>query len=128
MPGPFLDPSTILLDPMLADTFTVLTRVETVNDYGESVQETTPTAGVVGVVVPASPDDLQRLDDLERGQRAIKIFTRYRLNGPSTARQPDLIVWRGDNFVVKTLDPFSNFGAGWTEVLATSIDTLETLT
>jgi hypothetical protein len=126
---PLLDPSTILLDPMLADRFDVVQRPEIVTVEGVSTTPTsTRVANIVGVVQPASPDDLQRLDDNDRGQRSLKIYTRFRLNTAAVSRKPDLIIWRGDTFIVKSVDPYTGFGAGWTEVLATSIDSVEALT
>lgn len=126
---PFLDPSNILLDPQLADTFTVTQRPETITAEGLSrVVNPTVIPHVIGVVVPASPDDLERLDDQDRGRRTLKIYTRFRLNTASASRKPDLITWRGDTFIVVSVDPFTAYGPGWTEVLATSADSIEAAT
>jgi hypothetical protein len=118
----WLDPSEILLDPEFASTFVVIQRPETITASGRSEQNPVAVPNVIGVVTAATPNELVRLEDMTHGRRTIKIYTRFRLQAASVGRQPDLVVWRGDSYVVITFDPYANFGAGWIKAFATSID------
>jgi galactose-6-phosphate isomerase len=120
---PWLDVSDVLTDPNFVDSIIVLRRKEVVNQYGESTLITTRNPGVNAVVCMASPNDLIRLDDQQRMGRVISIVTQFRLQGPSTGFQPDVVIWNGDNFVVATVDPYTNYGNGQIEALAISMDT-----
>lgn len=129
----FLDPSIMLLDPQLSSTFDVVERVQSVSDLGVVSVASKIRQGIDGVVTPAKPNDLRRYDDNERGNRAIVVFTNYRVNGavrapygnPPVQRQPDHILWEGDKFLVREVMPWTKYGAGWVRVLATSIDSIE---
>jgi hypothetical protein len=125
MAGPFLDPSIILLDPQFTDTFNLIQRAQTVNAFGEVSTTNTTITDVLGVVTPTRPADLLRLPETERGARAVTVFSQQRLNTAVTGRQPDLIQWRGDTFIVKMLLPWVAFGPGWTKAICTSIDSIE---
>lgn len=118
---PFLDVSDVVCDPMLADTFSVLRRVETVNDHGEVGISSTQHDNVVGVITMAGPNDLDRLDDSQRMGRVISCVTKFRLRGPSPGFQPDVIVWQGSNFVIAALDLYNRFGAGFMQAIAVSM-------
>lgn len=119
---PFLDVSEILFDPVLAQSVTVYRRTETINTYGESVVTPVPHTGVIGVITSASPNDLQRLDDNQRMGRNMCFVTNFRLQGPSPGKQADLVLWAGDLFVVKWLDPYPLYGAGFVQCIIGSID------
>jgi hypothetical protein len=126
---PTLDVSDIPMSEEFADSFTVLRRPESVNDFGESVvADTTPDAAS-GTVTWASPTDRQRLDDQDRGQAVISIVTTYRLRGPSKvgAQQykPDIVLWAGNHYEVLDLQPYTRFGAGFVQALAGSIESIE---
>lgn len=105
-------------------------RLSTISDQGRNVMTEEPYAGVIGVVNVSSPDDLERLDDNDRAGRHISIITRFPLRGP--ARQageadskPDLVEWQGDQYLVKALDPYPQYGAGFVQAIAGSIDAIE---
>lgn len=129
MVGPFLDPSFMLLDPQFTDRFAVVQRVQVVSNYGEASTANTTINNVLGVVAPAKPAELARLGDNERGARTLTIFTQFLLVGPAragqTQRQPDLVLWSGDQFIVKEVLPWSRFGPGWVRAIVTSIDSIE---
>lgn len=118
----FLDVSEVLLDPTLVDSFTVNRRAETVNNFGESTLTVTVMEGVLGVVCSASPNDLKRLDDRELMGRHLSVVTRFRLQGPSPGYQPDTILWNGDEYVVKLIDPYPQYGYGFIQAIVGSID------
>lgn len=130
---PLLDVSEVLTDPDLADSFEVIRRPEVRTAVGRS--QVTPAAAVTayGVVCMAGDADLQRLPEDERAGRAISIVTKYRLRGPARATggeqfQPDLVRWppsTGDLFVVRLVEPYTRYGAGFVEAIATSLQSIE---
>lgn len=113
-----LDVSEALHDPLFNSSFDVLRRIEEVNVLGRS--ETIPKTfkDKEGTIVPASNEDLDRLDDAQRQNRAISILTTFRLQGPTTDKQADIIIWQGDQYVVATVDLFTHYGDGFTQVIA----------
>jgi hypothetical protein len=105
------------MNPMLLDTFNVVRRLETVNNSGESVQSLSATTGVNGVVKPVG-DRLDRRADEDSSKRTLRIFTRFALRGASrddvpTDWKPDLVFWQGNNFIVKDVRPWGNYGVGY---------------
>ena len=125
---PYLDVSYSILNPMLADKFSVLRRQEVVDTHGRS---TVPFpewfTGTVGVVTAASPNDLKRHPEVDFTQRTLSVITRFRLFGSAAtvAQQsfkPDLVYLGGDFFIVRTVDPYPRFGAGFVQTLVESID------
>ena len=117
-----LDVSEILVDPMLTDTFTVNRRTETISSKGRSVTTPTVIENVVGVVCAAHGNDLKRLDDSQLMGRHISIVTKFRLIGPAPGFQADTIIWKGDTFVVQSLDPYPQYGEGFVQAIAGSMD------
>lgn len=122
---PYLDVSDVLLDPMIADRFTVKRRVQSVSAHGRTSITTTEIPNVVGVVNAASPNDLERLDDSQRMGRHLSIVTKYRLVGPAPGLQPDLIHWGGDDFIVQTIDPYPQYGQGFVQAIVGSINIID---
>lgn len=136
MPGPFIDPSILLLDPQFTDRFDVVQRVQVVSNTGHVSTNNTVVPNVLGVVTPANPSELQRYDDKQFGHRTLWIATRFKLNdaarslggNPPMQRQPDQLLWNGDTFTVVLIMPWTRYGPGWTRVLVTSVDSVEVTT
>lgn len=126
-----LDMTDALTEPAFTSSFDVVRRAEVVNAFGEStVPEPLRICGVVGVICMASNEQLVRLDDQQRMGRNISVVTQFRLRGPAIGKggqnfQPDLIKWQGDHYVVSYLDPYTNFGSGFVEAVASSIDFID---
>lgn len=121
---PYLDVSEALLDPTLVDQFVVTRRPEVIDAHGRStVPAPIVFKNIIGVVTAASPNDLERLDDQDRMGRHLSIVTKFRLQGPSPGFKPDTITWKGDVFIVKSIDPYPQFGDGFVQALVGSIDT-----
>lgn len=117
-----LDVTQILTDPDMVDSFTVKRRAETINSYGRTVIGEQIFTPVIGVVTAIGPSSLDRHEDYQSMTRSISVVTKFRLRGEVTGYQPDVIVWRGDNFVVKQIDPYPQFGPGFVQVECTSMD------
>lgn len=104
------------------DSFDVVKRTTTLVK-GRTVVSPTTITGVKGVVTNASPNDLERLPDVQRMDHHISIVTEYVLQGALAGRQPDLVVWRGNTYQVNSVDPYPQFGPGFYQVLAGSVTT-----
>lgn len=119
-----LDVTDVLFDPDLTDTFTVERRVETVGSNGRSTTSVTAFSGL-GVVTSAGPNDLARLDDSQRMGRVISIVTAANLRGAVNGYQPDVIQWRGNRFVIATIDNYPQFGSGFTQAICVGMDLVD---
>jgi hypothetical protein len=128
-----LNLSSVLTSPMLVDTFTVNRRTQTVNNFGVASTTVQPFAGLYGVVYPSNENELKRLPDLQVQEKAITVITNFALRGesetsadPAVSFQPDIVVWGGDNFVVRKLEDWSQYGPGFILAICTSIDLVDT--
>lgn len=126
MGKPFLQiEDNIMLDPDLADTFVVLQRKDTVGTNGRTVITSTKVAGQLGIFCTASRNDLERLDDEQRMGRHMSVVTKFRLQGPSPGRQPDIVQWNGSDFIVQFVDLYTNYGPGFIQAIIGSIDSID---
>ena len=120
-----LDLSSLLIDPDLVDKFNVERRQEFVDNKGRGGILPTMFYGIIGVVGPISPSELDRRDDYQLMRRSLEVITKFRLQGEVNGYQPDIIYWRGDRYLVRSVDNFPQFGAGFFRVECTSIDKTE---
>lgn len=114
-----VDPSEILLDPDLVSQFSILRRAETVSQQGRGVLSTLQYP-VIGNVQATGSNSLVRADGYSQQLKTIKVVTRFRLRGVAVQinnvnYQPDLVVWRGETFIVKMLEDYSEYGHGFVE-------------
>lgn len=123
-----LDVSEILVDPDLADRFTVKRRTEVIDDFGRASTTDETFEGVIGVVTSANPNDLMRLPEAQRMDRNFCIVTKFRLIGPAPGKQPDTILWYGSTLVVKDIQPYPQYGAGFIQAIAGSMDIIDPVT
>lgn len=119
---PLLDVTQILTDPDFADSFSVRRRSDVIDTHGRSVPTEQVFAGVIGVVTANSPSDLDRKEDYQTMSRSITIVCKFSLRGETTSFQPDIVVWRGSNFLVKHVDLYPHFGAGFFQAECSSMD------
>ena len=120
-----LDVSSVLIDPDFTDTIIVRRRKLVIDEHGR------PTAGssieqdftnVLAVVTSDSPNNLQRSDDYGSFMRSISVVTQFRLRGQTKDYLPDIVVWRGNNFIVDSFDPYPQFGSGFIQATCQSMD------
>lgn len=113
-----LNPGRVINHASMSDNFTVVSQVErTDSDTGRSTFVQTQAPGV-GVVTMASPSDLRRLPDSQTMERVISIVSTSPLQGPTPQRQPDIVIWRGDGYIVQDVQPYPQYGIGFYQVLA----------
>ncbi len=121
----FLDVDAVLLDPDFLDSFDVQRRMETVDITGMSTLSSTTIPMVFGVITPITPNALDRQDGYQVMGRTITVVTKFRLRGEVSGEQPDIVVWRGNNYVVKAINLYPQFGAGFIEAECTSMDRVD---
>jgi len=121
----YLDLSDAVCAPDLTDRFVVQRRLETVGVNGRSSVTPATYVGVLGVVTAASANDLERLPEEDRMGRNLSIVTRFRLQGPTVGFKPDVVIWRGDSYLVKSLDPYPQFGSGFYQAIVGSLDAVD---
>ena len=115
-------------DPSFLDNFTIIRRVQRVNQYGRvEIIERRWTG--VGVVVASSPNDLQRLPEMQYFNKAVTVYTQWKLQGPSAGMQPDEIIWpptpAGSQYIVRSLEDYSRYGRGFISCVCLSIDAVD---
>jgi hypothetical protein len=108
-------------DPLFLAPITVMRRSRTVNDKGRTVV-TERAFSANAVVMPAPPNDLQRLPESEWTNKALSIHSLSRLQGNTTTTLPDHILWNNNVYVVSIFDDYSQWGRGFCHVVAIMID------
>jgi hypothetical protein len=143
--SPMLDVSIAVCSAYLADSFSVLRRTQTVNNFGVASVTPQTITPVYGVVAPSNENDLSRFPDLEVQSKAITVITSFALRGEAETGgtsfgaglfnaggygegvefQPDIVVWNGDNYVVRALDDWSQYADGFSRAICTSINLVD---
>lgn len=107
-----LDVSFLLADPDFADTLTARRLAQTVGSNGRAVSTTTDT-DFVGVAFPGAGNLLVRGPDGERVSADMTVVTMHPLSAGSAGNPADEVVWRGSRYTVKSVQDYSNWGAGF---------------
>jgi hypothetical protein len=119
---PLLDVTEILDDDDFSDTFSVIRRTESVNSStGRSAVTTVQTDNLVGVLT-FEGGDLDRQDTAQMTTRLLNIITTFRLRGSNTANQPDIVIYDGVQFTVKSVEGWHKFGDGFVSATAESMN------
>lgn len=121
---PYSDVTDAMLDPEVAESFTVHRRQESINTYGESVV-TTRNITVYGVVTSGSSDALARTPEGQHEPHLITVHSPLRLVSAAVNQQPDIVIWRNRSFVVTRTFDYSHYGRGFTAADCTSEDYLD---
>jgi|KBSMisStandDraft_5_1062788.scaffolds.fasta_scaffold218774_4 hypothetical protein len=115
-----LDVSDIPLCDEFSDRFDVLRRPETLDHHGRSATSQV-VASARGTIYPTGDNSLVRMADFEAGRKTLTIVTTYRLQQASPGHQPDLILYRGTEYVISRVEDYSQYGAGFIVAEASSI-------
>lgn len=115
--APMIDVTEVLLDPMVAgEGFQVIRRPEIVSQFGQGSVPAPVTLPAVGSIQPTSDNSLVREEAYGMQVKTIRVVTTFRLRGVSRMGQqnyqPDIVVWNGGRFIVRTVEDFSSYGAG----------------
>lgn len=108
----------VLRSPLVAaQSFSVIRREEVVGNNGIPALTATNVPGLSGAVSP-SDNDLVREEAYQTQQSAIQVVTRYRLRGAGVSGDgktwsPDIVVWKGGQYLVRVAQDYTQFGAGF---------------
>lgn len=119
-----LDVSDATSNSDLTVLFDVTRRLETISDRGRSVVTPTSLPNQVGTICAASPSDLKRLPEGDLMERYISIVSKFRLRGASkegaAVYKPDLVTYKGVDYVVVDVQPYPDAGPGFVQAIAGS--------
>jgi hypothetical protein len=118
---PTLDVVDVLYSAEFMDTFTVVRRDSGVTPQGRSETVETQYA-TTGVVQPSGANTQERPKDYAAGRKSCFVATQFRLRAQSEGFFPDLVLWRGDDYLVETVEDYTNFGRGFVQAYCTSQD------
>jgi len=123
-----LDVSDLLSDPDVAGVgFSVIRRKETVGNNGRPTLTTTQTDNLSGAVYPSGDNSLTREEAFSTQTNSITVVTKFRLRGAGKdangdTYQPDIVLYAGDHFLVRVVNDFTKFGAGFVEAECVGTD------
>lgn len=109
-----LDVSDLLLDPIFVDPLTLIHRTTAPNGFGENII-TEVMVNTVGSVQPANFKQIQRLPEALRNSDIRSFFIKAEIKVDGTGTYPDIILFKGYRYEIKTAAPWLNFGGGWNE-------------
>lgn len=114
---PDIDVTDMLVDPDIANSgFSVIRRTETTANNGRASLATVQTDGLSGSVLPVGDNSLLRDESFTTQMAAIQVITSFRLRGAGVSGavkfQPDLVVWKGAHYEVRSVEDFTEYGAG----------------
>jgi len=107
-----IDVSELMFDPDFVDSFTIVRRVPTINNYGENTVADTSVAAY-GSVQAADGDTAKRLPDGVQLANFITVFTNAVIIADASGRYVDQVIWNSKTYNVFQVVPWNNFGAGW---------------
>lgn len=113
-----IDTSFLLLDPdFTSEPVALITRASAVNEWGEHVVDESAPQPIVAAVQPASSEDLQKLPEGARLADAIDVWYRGVLAVERPDGYADIILWRGQRFIVKSVDDWMMNGTGYCKAI-----------
>lgn len=110
-------------DPAFLEEFVIHRRKEMVVD-GRTKMEVQIHPSY-GTICAATPNQLNNLPDGRSAERGISIVTQYHLKCAEAGYQPDLVVWRGSQYQVASIDNYPHLGVGFFQVVAISTTSRE---
>jgi hypothetical protein len=121
-----LDVSDIPVCAEFSDRFDVIRRPETITQSGRSAASQVTVRDLLGTIYPSGDNSLVRQADYEHGRKTLTIVTPYRLQQAAPGHQPDLVLYRGNQFVVSSVEDYSQYGAGIIVAEVSSILAIDT--
>lgn len=113
-----------LFDPDFNSPFTIIRRTEVLGLNGR-VSYVSQTIQGNGVVTSTSQGTLQRREDYQVGMRGISIVCSMQLLTNTTGKTADVVEWLGSQYLVEHCDLYPQFGTGWFQVEAISMNTVD---
>jgi hypothetical protein len=112
--------------PENLDTFAVIRRKQTVNNFGEADNGIQRIPDQMGVVDAGDDNKIAIATDEQHFGKSISVTTPFRLRGVSEVKgsefAPDLVFWHGSYFKVVVVEDYTSYGFGWVQAQCTSED------
>lgn len=112
---PTLDVTDVLLSPEFLDTTLVVKRSEQTIDNDGFAQNTVTQTQFAGVVTVDRSLEARRMQAGQVINGAILIVTTYRLTSGNTGVDADIVTYRGRDYRVTFVDPYTAYGAGFVQ-------------
>lgn len=112
---PTLDVTDVLLSPEFFDTTLVVKRSEQTIDNEGFAQNTVTQTQFAGVVTVDRSLEAKRMQAGQVINGAILIVTTYRLTSGNTGVDADIVTYRGRDYRVTFVDPYTAYGAGFVQ-------------
>jgi galactose-6-phosphate isomerase len=116
-----LNLSLVVTNPMLCDWFKVRRRTVIVGGNGRA-STSDRLIKAYGVVQADGDNTQERPKEAANGRKTISVITKYPLQDQVRFALPDIILWRGDEYLCESLDDMTNYGPGFVEATCTSQD------
>ncbi|MCK4883532.1 MAG: hypothetical protein KAS30_01550 [Candidatus Diapherotrites archaeon] len=113
-----IDVSELMTDPDFTDVVDLITRASSLAKGVNTLVETT-ISGVIMVVQPASGQDLEKVPESARGHETRNFYYSGTLSSLRQNGYSDIIVYGGNRFEVLFVEPWGNWGNGYTKGIAT---------
>ena len=119
---PTLDVSDVPICAEFSDTFEVLRRPEVISEHGRAyIRRGDAPQIAVGTIYPTGDNSLVRQEDYQTGAKTITVVTPFRLRTASEGFQPDYLMYRSTMYIVKKVNDWSPYGAGFIEAECSSV-------
>lgn len=112
---PTLDVTDVLMSPEFLDTTLVVKRNAQVLDDDGFTKNIATTALFGGVVTVDRSLEAKRMQAGQVIHGAILIVTQYRLTSGNTGVDADIVTYRGRDYRVTFVDPYTAYGAGFVQ-------------
>ena len=109
----------VLQNPRWRQDFSIYRTTRVPGEYGRAIIEEN-VIPAVGVIQPASGDDLDRLNEGDRVNGAITVHTKTALSPGDDGILPDEIEWRGVRYLVCSVRDWHDYGIGWCKAICTA--------
>lgn len=109
-----IDTTELLFDPDFVDALTLIRRVPSVDSFGQSSTTDTPFA-TIGSIQPITGKAAQRLPEELQFSDVRSFWIKATIQTDGSGIYPDLISWNGENYAIKIVFAWTNWGAGWCE-------------
>jgi len=110
---PLINVDELLADPDFTQPVSIITSTEAVNSSGFNVPVQTTTTNIQAIVQNNGSEKLIRLADGSRISDAVTIWCRHSLHAATATTAADIIVYNGQQYVVKVSEDWSHYGIGW---------------
>ncbi len=109
-----IDVTDILSDPDFVDKIALVTRVPSVNSYGENILNESKL-DTIGSVQPASGRAINRLPEALRVANISSFWFKGKIVASEPGKYSSILVFKGQRYQVQTVQDWSNWGSGWCE-------------